>query len=98
MAEQEQTRGRRGRKSRQRRQREAQEAQRRQRYMIVGGVIVVALVALVVASIAFNGGEEEDPFPPVQAAQPAYENIEHEAYLLGDPDAPVHLIEWSDYQ
>lgn len=103
MADQNQQRGRRGRRSRQRVQREEREAQRRKRYMIGGGVIAaVVLVILALTVVEYLGqeddAEEADDFPPIQVASAGYEDIESEPYFLGDPDAPVQLTEWSDYQ
>jgi hypothetical protein len=98
MAEQERPRGRRARKSKQRQKREELEAQRRKRYMMFGGAIAAAVLIIVVLSILTWPDSDDNDFPPVQAASAAYENIPQEPYSLGDPDAPVHLIEWSDYQ
>lgn len=96
-----QQRGRRERRGKRRAQREAQEAQRRKRYMIGGGVIAAFVLAIVAITIVEVIGEDEDAgddFPPITAASASYDDIPSEPYFLGDPDAPVHLVEWSDYQ
>lgn len=102
MANQEQPRGRRQRRSRRRQQREQEEARRRKRYMIGGGVIgavLLLVIGLTVVDLVSGGDEaEEDPFPSVQAAGADYADIQSEPYFLGDPDAPVHLVEYGDYQ
>lgn len=62
------------------------------------GAVVLIVVALTVIDLVGNGDDEEDNFPQVQAAEADYEDIQSEAYFLGDPDAPVHVVEWADYQ
>jgi hypothetical protein len=79
------------------------EAQRRRRYMMFGGAIAAVILLVVALSVVQLLGDDDgdvatDDFPPVQAAQVDYDHIPHTAYFMGDPDAPVHLVEWSDYQ
>jgi hypothetical protein len=83
-------------------EREAREAQTRKRYMIVGGIIGAFILILAVVTVIEvigddNNGDEED-FPPVTASAADHGDIPSEPYSLGDPDAPVQLTEWSDYQ
>jgi hypothetical protein len=71
--------------------------------MIGGGVIaafILFIAVLTIIELVGGNGDEEaaDTFPPVQAAAATHENVPSEAYFLGDPNAPVHLVEWSDYQ
>jgi hypothetical protein len=102
MADQSKQRGRRERRGRRRVEREQKEAERRKRYMIGGGIIgvfILVIVGLTVIELIGQDDEEAaDDFPPIVAASSSHDNVPSEPYFLGDPDAPVHLIEWSDYQ
>ncbi len=101
MADQNKQRGRRERRGKRRAEREAQEAQTRKRYMIGGGIIGAFILILgIVTAIELIAQDDDDDndFPPIAAASATHGDIPSEPYLLGDPDAPVHLIEWSDYQ
>lgn len=62
------------------------------------GAVILFVVVLTAIELIGNDEDEEDAFSPVQAAELAHDNVQSEPYFLGDPDAPVHLIEWSDYQ
>jgi type VI protein secretion system component VasK len=80
-----------------RRQRAEQDArrQRRRRIFLAGiGLALLVAFALTLFSQIRNG----DDFPEVQAAAEPHADLPQERTILGDPDAPVHLIEWSDYQ
>lgn len=70
--------------------------------MIAGGVIaavILIIVALTVIEMVGQDDEDEaDAFPSIQTAEAAHDEVASEPYFLGDPDAPVHLVEWSDYQ
>ena len=70
--------------------------------MIGGGIIAaVLLVIAVLTVIDLIGNDDEeavDTFPAVQAAPADYDHVASEPYFIGDPDAPIHLVEWSDYQ
>lgn len=64
----------------------------------IGAVILVVIALSVIEVISGEDDEGDDAFPAVQAAEANYDDFQSEPYFLGDPDAPVHLVEWSDYQ
>jgi hypothetical protein len=71
--------------------------------MMFGGAFAAAILLIIVLTVVnqTDNGNDDDvapDFPDVQVAGDVHENVESEAYFLGDPDAPVHLIEWSDFQ
>lgn len=65
---------------------------------MIGGGIIGAILLVGVVLLVMDLFDDSDDFPPIQAATSQHENIPSEPYFLGDPDAPVHLTEWSDYQ
>lgn len=70
-------------------------AQQRRQRLMVGAAVLVALVAAI-ALIVLNR-----PAPVTIAgiivADPPPEGIPTAGRTMGDPAAPVHLIEWGDY-
>jgi hypothetical protein len=70
--------------------------------MIAGGIIAAIILVIAVLTVielaGQNDEDEADAFPSIQPAAAAHEGLASEPYFLGDPDAPVHLVEWSDYQ
>lgn len=62
------------------------------------GAVILIIVALSVVELIGGDDEDDDAFPSVRAAEANYDDVQSEPYFLGDPDAPVHVVEWADYQ
>jgi protein-disulfide isomerase len=83
---------------RQQRKLEQQRAERRKRLlMIVGGVVAVAIVAVLVLIFVNNRGDSSN-LPDVQAAAAPDAAIPVNGMTIGDPNAPVKVVEYGDYQ
>jgi protein-disulfide isomerase len=83
---------------RQQRKIEQQRAERRKRLlMIVGGVAAVAIVAVLVL-IVVNNRSDSSNLPDVQAGTPPDPSIPTSGMTIGDPNAPVKVVEYGDYQ
>lgn len=72
-------------------------AARRRRQLLIGGVVVVAVLAAVVL-IYLNRPKAEQATAPVQPATGHFTGIPQNGRVLGNPNAPVLLVEWGDYQ
>lgn len=82
---------------------EAAQARRRQRMWILGGVLALAVV--VVAVIAFASGGDDKPtakkgesLPGQIEANARFAGIPQRGITIGDPNAPVTLVEFADLQ
>jgi protein-disulfide isomerase len=83
---------------RQQRKIEQQRVERRKRLlMIVGGVVAVAIVAVLVLIIV-NNRDDSSNLPDVQAAAAPDASIPVNGMSIGDPNAPVTIVEYGDYQ
>jgi hypothetical protein len=72
-----------------------EQAAKRQRLMtIVGGVVAIAVVALLVFFVFVR----KPGTPSVEIAAPLDPGIPAAGRTLGNPDAPVTVVEWGDYQ
>ena len=72
------------------------ERARKRRIFLIGGAIVLAL--LVAGGLIWSNRDSSD-LPTVQAASAAsLEGIPADGRVIGDPDAPLHLVEYGDYQ
>jgi protein-disulfide isomerase len=81
-----------------RRIQERQAAQRR-RYLYLGGAMAAAMVIALVLILANRDGGGSNNLPPVKAAAVTIDPaIPRNGRTLGDPNAPVLLIEYGDYQ
>lgn len=60
-------------------------------YALLGGIAIVAIGALAYTS---QGGSKVDTFP----VDPTLPPREVEGYLLGNPNAPVEVLEWADFE
>ncbi len=70
------------------------EAAKRQRLMaVVGGVVAIAVVALLVFFVFVR----KPAAPEVALADPPAEGIPVAGRTMGDPNAPVTVVEWGDY-
>lgn len=84
---------------RQQRKLEQERAERRKRLlMIVGGVAAVAIIAVVVLIVVNNRGGSSSDKPAVIAAPAPDASIPTSGLTIGDPNAPVKLTEYGDYQ
>lgn len=82
------------RQTRAQRRAEVARAKQRRRLMIGAG-IAIALVAAIALIFTNRGGAD---LPDVQAVAAVDSAIPSDGRTLGDPNAPVHLIEYGDYQ
>jgi protein-disulfide isomerase len=82
-------------------------SERTRRLALLGGAAVVALVVVVVAIVISQGGDDDSSEPAAGDDAPAgetaeagdpFEGITQDGVTLGDPDAPVTMIEFADLQ
>lgn len=79
------------------RKREAERRARQRRLLLIAIPVVIAIVAGGIGIWFTQRGAE--PVAAVQAPDVSkYTSVPHEGRVLGDPNAPVHVIEWGDYQ
>ena len=69
------------------------QGQRRKLFLIGGAVGVAALIALTLILAS-----RESSLPDLVAAAELDASIPSDGRTLGDPQAPIHLIEYGDYQ
>ena len=75
------------------RQASARKRARQRRLMTFAAVAVAAAVVLVATLIFLNQEDETSPAPAI-----AYENLQADGRFVGDPDAPVDFVVYSDFQ
>lgn len=73
----------------------AEKSKRRSVLGMFAGAIVVALA--IVATLFVVSGPGGSSLPPVQAAAPP-PDVPVNGRTIGNPDAPVKVVEWGDYQ
>lgn len=76
-------------------------AARKRRLAILGAIAAAVVVAVVVIAVATGGGDSGDPPEEVQgvaATQAFMRGLETDGDTLGDPKAPVTLVEYADLQ
>ncbi|HLI52266.1 MAG TPA: DsbA family protein [Thermomicrobiaceae bacterium] len=73
-----------------------EKSRKRRQYMFVGGVVIVVL-AVVVALIIVNRPKNE-AVPTILAASPLPSTLKTDGRSIGNPNAPVKVVEWGDYQ
>jgi len=78
-----------------RRQRAVARAARRRMVWRLGSAVVVALAVVAVLIVA---GRPENDLPAVEAARVDYGEIPTSGWTLGQPNAPVTVVAWADYQ
>jgi protein-disulfide isomerase len=71
-------------------------AQQRRRWFFGGAVAIATVVALVL--ILASREDDGRAFAAVVAAAPLESGIVAEGTIIGDPDAPITVIEYGDYQ
>jgi protein-disulfide isomerase len=77
---------------------EERQAKRRKIYTMFGGAAAAALILvliLVIISREDDGGMAAEPVTPPRAT---YTDIPRDGRTLGDPGAPVQIVEYGDYQ
>ncbi len=76
---------------------EEQQRARRRLMMLAGGV--VALIAVVIGGLYFVTRDDDESFRAVKAPGAAIDaSIPRDGNVLGDPNAPLTVIEYGDYQ
>jgi protein-disulfide isomerase len=75
---------------------QARQAARR-RMLLVGGAIAAAVVLAVVLIVLNLPGDEGD-HPDVVAVTDPHPGVQADGRTLGDPNAPVTVVEYGDYQ
>lgn len=81
--------------------RAAEQAAQRRRLIAIGGAIAVAVViAAVLIIVNWPEDNENEPvsLPAIVAQGTPYPGVPAETRFLGDPNAPVTLVEYGDYQ
>jgi len=84
----------------------AARARQRQRLWILGGVLALAAVVVAIVAIASSGGGSSDKpklkagesLPGQTEANARFAGIPQDGITLGDPKAPVTLVEFADLQ
>lgn len=76
----------------------AQRTARRNRLLRIGGILaIVATIAAVLFFATRNGGETDD-FPAIAVAETILPDVPVQGRVIGNPDAPVTVVEYGDYQ
>jgi protein-disulfide isomerase len=75
----------------------AEREAKRRKLLIAGSVAAAAVLALVLILLNLPNSEGDDLPAVVAAAQP-YPDVPSEGRVLGDPNAPVTVVEYGDYQ
>jgi protein-disulfide isomerase len=83
----------------------AARARQRQRLWILGGVLVLAAVVVVIVAVAAGGGSSDKPklkagetLPGQVESNARFAGIPQKGITLGDPRAPVTMVEFADLQ
>jgi len=83
----------------------AQSEQRRKRLQQLAGVVVAAVVVVVAVALITAGGSDDNAATDAGATvahtaeiQEQLEGIPQEGFTLGDPDAPITIVEFGDLQ
>src|SRR4029077_9004742 len=83
----------------------AAKARQRQRLWILGGVLVLATVVVVIIALAVSGGNTKEPAPRAGESLPGqveanerFAGIPQRGIELGNPNAPLTLVEFADLQ
>jgi protein-disulfide isomerase len=83
-------------------EREAQEqaavstASRSRRLKILGGVVGLAIVAVVIAIVVSSGGLQSDDIKGASEVSARFADVPQTGVELGDPNAPATLVEYAD--
>lgn len=75
-----------------------QRAAKQRRLFFFGGAVAIAIVIAAVLILVNRDDDSGSSFPAVAAAAVTDANIPFDGTTLGDPNAPVTVIEYGDYQ
>jgi len=70
---------------------------RRRRRLVIAGFITLGILAAVAIGLTVRSGDGES-IAPFTLVEQAYANVPSSGRTLGDPNAPVTVIEYGDYQ
>ena len=77
----------------------ASEADRKRRLLLLGGAILAAaLVVVVLVVVSLGGSDDEDGGSDGGETAGLFDGIPQRGISLGDPDAPVRVVEFADLQ
>ncbi|HWV34516.1 MAG TPA: DsbA family protein [Thermomicrobiales bacterium] len=79
-------------------QKQLQNARRRRLITMISGVVAVAVIAVVILVIVNNLGKDDGSLENLPAAESIYGGVQSQGLTLGDPNAPVTVTEYADYQ
>lgn len=75
---------------------EAEQARKRRIFLIAGAVVVAVAIG---AALIWMADRDSSNLPTLKAPEvAAMDEIPMNGRVIGDPDAPVHLVEYGDYQ
>ena len=77
---------------------QAEQQAKRRRFAIVGGAIGLALVAALVLILVAHFTSGSGSNGTITVAEGAPTGVPTNANTMGDPNAPVTVVEWGDYQ
>jgi len=78
---------------------EQQRKARQRRLLYFGSAVAVALIVVATLILANLLGDDTDDLPRIREAAVTIDpSIPREGRVIGDPNAPITLIEWGDYQ
>jgi protein-disulfide isomerase len=81
------------------RRRQEEQRARTRKLLFLGGVLTIGLVvAIGLIVISQRSDDNGTGLPALVAANPLDASIPSDGRVLGDPNAPVTLVEWADYQ
>ncbi len=66
--------------------------------LMVGGAVGVAVIAVLALILLNNESEGSASNEPVSPPPPIAADVTTEGRTMGDPDAPVTVIEYGDFQ
>jgi hypothetical protein len=73
---------------------QAEQARKRRTLFIAGGAVAAAALAALLILIF----SRQPQMPPVAVAPEIAEGVAYSGRTMGNPDAPVTVVEWGDYQ
>lgn len=84
---------------------QAAQARKRQRLWILGGVVLLAVVVVGIIALSSTGGDDEKPvarqgevIPGQVETNARFRGIPQRGIAVGEPDAPLTLVEFADLQ
>lgn len=74
-----------------------QNARKKRLAIMVSAVLVIAVAAVTIL-VALNSTDDGNSDPSIADATAIYQGLASQGMTLGDPDAPVTVVEYADYQ